>query len=82
MTIPLCGKRRERKRLKRCAHARTQSMAEPQTDDEVVVCIDCGASKRLNAIRMVLWRGAPSDLRRKFMRECLPDRIARKATDA
>lgn len=76
MTAPLGGIRRDRKRLKRCAHRDTVAFVDAATVDEVVVCRSCGASTRI-ASRTAIFQQFAQPRPRK-----LPDRIARKATDA
>lgn len=79
MTSPLGGKRRERKRLKRCAHRNVVSFVEASSIDDVLACRDCGSSRRIARTLMLTRELAPLDLRTEFS---LPDRIARKAADA
>lgn len=77
MTPPLGGKRRERKRLKRCAHRRARTIHVPDKLAMRTQCPDCLAwaetvsYTRLNPLMSM-----------SVVAHALPDRIARRTEDA
>lgn len=71
MTPPLGGKRRERKRLKRCAHAGMIRFRDDRADTVTYECSRCGA-KVVNSVQAL----------RDHAGDPLPDRIARRMEDA
>lgn len=67
VTAPLGGRRRERKRLVRCAHRRVTAGLRLPSKQYYVRCDSCGAESRYDPVL--------------HERASLPERIARKVTD-
>ena len=86
MTAPLGGKRRERKRLKRCAHRGAGVWRDPADDAAVVECRDCGSTARVSSHHVTALVGMTKPMNEtifaEHMTRKLPPRIARKAVDA
>lgn len=74
---PLGFKRRDRKRLKRCAHRRAASFRSVDNEDIIVQCETCGSRGRVAACRSQMSMIALQD-----PISFIPHRVARKASDA
>jgi hypothetical protein len=79
MTSPLGGLRRNRKRLKRCAHNGLTVWDDPSLPAVKAACSRCGATAvvTLDEIRSSVPTPGPY-----LLMERMPSRIARKAADA
>jgi hypothetical protein len=82
MTAPLGGIRRERKRLKRCAHGEVRPSFRQDTTDVTLRCVRCGAAVTIDAFLFQRAMTYDAGTRRESFARRFPRRIARKAADA